>query len=413
MSTTVGTEMPTTSIDELLDGFGRFIDAVIMPLEDENADRLNNPRELYNEDGSYSRWYRDLVREAKSAAAEAGYYSMFCPTSIGGGGLGYTEMFQTYEFIYHRYGPHRRLVQELLAHWAMGPSFLCTHFTEALRTDLLDDLLAGTVEMCFGMSEPDAGSDAWMMSTSATRDGDEWVINGTKQWTSNSPTADYCYLFAVTDPDLKRERRGGVSCFVVPMSAPGVQVDSVIRLFGEIGGNEGIVSFSNVRVPATHLVGVENQGFKLAMGGVSLGRLYNASRGVGLSRWLLEQATEHAKSRVTFGKPIAEYQGISFKLAESMMDIYAARCVSLDLAARLDRGEGAVRELAMAKAISVEALLRVADRCMQVCGAMGLTNEMHFYSAWHMARSLQLADGSAEILRVTVANRVLKGDVNF
>lgn len=267
--------------------------------------------------------------------------------------------------------------------------------------------------MCFGMSEPDAGSDAWMMTTRARREGSDWVINGTKQWTSNAPYADYCYLFAVTDQEVHKQRMGGVSCFLVPMSAPGVSVDSVVRLFGEIGGNEGITSFTDVRVPGENLIGIEGQGFKLAMGGVSMGRVYNCARAVGQSRWALEKAVEYAKTRRTFGRPIAEHQGVSFKLAESAMDIYAARCAARDLTARLDRGERPIRELAMAKAICAEAFLRVIDRCMQVCGGMGLTNELRLYKAWQSARIMQLADGSAEILRETTAKRLLRGEVSF
>jgi acyl-CoA dehydrogenase len=197
------------------------------------------------------------------------------------------------------------------------------------------------------------------------------------------------------------------------MSAKGVAVDSVIKMFGEVGGNEAIVSFSEVRVPADHLVGEEGQGFRLAMGGVSLGRVYNSGRALGYARWALEQATEYAKVRKSFGKPLAEHQGISFKLAESAMDIYAARHAALDMTARLDRGELAIRELAMSKALCCEAMLRVADRAMQVCGGMGITNETHLYRVWHMARALQIADGSGEILRVTIASRLLKGELDF
>jgi acyl-CoA dehydrogenase len=267
--------------------------------------------------------------------------------------------------------------------------------------------------MCFGMSEPDAGSDAWMISTRAVRDGSEWVINGTKQWTTNGPHADYCYLFAVTDPELARQRKGGMSCFVVPMDSPGAAVDSVIKIFGDVGGNEAILSFTDVRLPSDHLVGEEGQGFKLAMSGVSLGRVYNSGRALGYSQWALRQATEYAKSRIAFGKPLVEHEAIAFKLADSAMDIYAARHAALDLTARLDRGETAIRELAMTKALCCEAMLRIADRAMQVCGGMGITNEVNLHRIWHLARALQLADGSGEILRVSIASRLVKGELDF
>lgn len=406
--------MELTEIHEVTDGLARFIDNVVIPLEDENAGLLKDHRGAFFTDrGGYSPAVVDLIRRTRVESAKAGYYAMFCPADIGGGGLGKTEQLLTYEFLTRRYGPARMLPYETIAHWAFGPSFLCSQFTPDLRETLLDDIVSGRVGMCFGMSEPDAGSDAWMMRTKAERDGDEWVINGTKQWTTNGPHADYCYLFAVTDPVRARERRGGISCFVVPMNSPGARVDSVIKIFGDVGGNEAILSFTDVRVPAANLVGTEGQGFKLAIGGVSLGRVYNSGRAIGYSQWALRQATEYARTRVSFGKPIAEHQGVSFKLADSAMEIYAARHAALDLTARLDRGELAIRELAMTKAFCCETMLRVADRAMQVCGGMGITNETNLYRIWHMARALQLADGSSEILRQTIATRLLKGELTF
>jgi acyl-CoA dehydrogenase len=398
---------------EVISGLLAFIDAVVLPLEDKNADLLHDPRNLYDARGALAPAATALAREVRIASAAADYYGMFCPTEIGGGGLGSRAMLEAYESVYRRYGPARLLVEAVIAHWASGPSFLCAGFSPGMRDTLLADIMAGRVSTCFGMSEPNAGSDAWMMSTHARKDGDGWVISGTKQWTSNAPYADFCYLFAVTDPVIHRERKGGVSCFLVPMAAPGVSVDSVIRMFGHIGGNEAIVSFTDVRVPAANLIGAEGEGFRLAMGGVSLGRVFNSGRALGLSRWALERAVDYAKTRQTFGRPIAEYQGVSFKLAECAMDIYAAKGAARDLTERLDRGERPIRELAMSKAICAEAFLRVADRCMQVCGAMGLTNELEMYKAWHSAKAMQLADGSAEILRETIAKRLFRGEVRF
>jgi acyl-CoA dehydrogenase len=400
-------------VSQIIGGLLAFIDAVVLPLEDKNSDVLHDPRKLYDSRGAYSSTARELVREVRMASAAAGYYAMFCPEEIGGGGLGSRVMLDAYESVYRKYGPGRLLAEAVIAHWAFGPSFLCSKFSPTVRETLLEDIMAGRISMCFGMSEPNAGSDAWMMSTRAVKDADGWVISGTKQWTSNAPYADYCYLFAVTDPVMHRERKGGVSCFLVPMTAPGVSVDSVIRMFGDIGGNEAITSFVDVRVPAENLIGNEGEGFKLAMGGVSLGRVFNSGRALGLSRWALERAVDYAKTRQTFGKPIAEHQGVSFKLADSAMDIYAAKAAATDLTERLDRGERPIRELAMSKAICAEAFLRVTDRCMQVCGAMGLTNELEIYKAWHSARAMQLADGSAEILRETIAKRLFRGEVKF
>jgi acyl-CoA dehydrogenase len=401
----------TVTPEEFLGGLESFVDSFVIPLEQENEEIFHSPDRLYAKNGGFSPEVVQLFKKVRSASAEAGYFAAFCPVDIGGAGLGSAMMVRAYDRLHHRYGPVYDLPYEVLSHWTSGPSFLCSHMQPELREEVLPGLMDGTISTCFGMSEPDAGSDAWRMATRARRDGDEWVINGTKQWISNSPYADYVFLFAVTNPELQAQRQGGVSCFLVPMTAEGVAIDSVIRLFGDVGGNESILSFSDVRVPANALVGELDGGFRLAMGGVSIGRTYNAARCVGLARWALEKATDYAKLRVTFGHPIAEYQGVSFQLAESAMDVHAAWLVALDLGERLDRGERAIAEMAIAKAFCVEACYRVYERAMQIHGGMGMTNEVGLYKGWHQARRLKIADGTSEILRRTIARRVLAGDL--
>ena len=176
---------------------------------------------------------------------------------------------------------------------------LCAQLTPAAAEQMLQPFMVGKTTACFGMSEPDAGSDAWAMRTRATKEGDEWVISGTKQWITNSPTADYIFVFAVTDEQLKIKRKGGVSCFIVPMSSPGLKVDSVIKLFGNIGGDEGIVSFTDVRVPASALVGELHRGFDLALAGVSTGRISTpaAASASRAGRWRRAPSTRNSASR--------------------------------------------------------------------------------------------------------------------
>lgn len=407
----VGTE----SDDEtsIVEGIIAFVDAVVVPLKVENEQLLRNPKLVYTETGKYSPEILALMRKVRMASASAGFYTAFCPTSIGGGGMSFRSMLLTYEAIYKRNGPHQIPFQSVIGHWATGPSFLCNSFTDELKSEILEDIVNGSLCMCFALSEADAGSDVWMMRTTAIEDGDEWVINGSKQWITGAGHADYAYLFAVTDLDTYRARKGGVSCFVVPMGARGVSVDSTITLFGEIGGNEGMLSFTDVRIPKKNLVGPLHGGFQLALGGTGLGRVYNSGRTLGLAQWCLAIARDHALSRKVFGKPLAEHQAISFKIADSVMEIFAARQTALELARRLDQGSSAVAELAIAKATCAETLLRVADRSMQICGAMGLTTEMELYQAWHAARILQLADGSAETARRTIAQRYLESKVEF
>ena len=205
----------------------------------------------------------------------------------------------------------------------------------------------------------------------------QWLaLTGRKIWTSNAPVADYCIVFAITDPERAAARKGGISAFLVPTSSPGFEVQRIIKLFGHIGGDEAELRLEDVRVEPWQLVGELHQGFAAALYGVSLGRIYNSARAVGYGRWALEKALDYAQQRKAFGKAIAEYQGVTFPLAESATELHGAHLMGLNVATLLDQGAPAVKELAMAKAYSVQVGYRAVDRAMQTHGAMGFTNEL-------------------------------------
>ncbi len=388
---------------ELLDGLSSFVDSVVLPLEAAHAELLENPRLTYDERGAISASAQELLRQVRVRSSEAGFYTMFAPDDVGGAGLGAELLYRAWEHLHHRYGPARLLPYATIAHWSYGPSVLCSYLTPDTAEKFLTGLMSGEITSCFAMSEPDAGSDAWAMRTRAVARDGGWVLSGVKQWITNSPTADWVFVWAVTDEERRAARRGGISCFVLPMNTSGVRVDSVIKLFGSVGGDEGIVSFDEAWVPGSALVGELHQGFQLAMRGVSTGRLYNAGRCVGLARWALDKAVAYAGQRSTFGKPIAEYQGVSFQLADSAAEIYAADTMSIDCARRLDHGQDHEQQIAIVKMYTTEMCTRVYDRCMQVHGGMGLTNEMKLYDGWHQSRIVRIADGSAEIMRRNIA----------
>jgi acyl-CoA dehydrogenase len=398
---------------DLVEGIKAFIKSEVVPLEDANRQLLDNPRLTFDERGGYSAEVLSLFRQVREASAKAGFYAMFAPEAVGGAELGSLALFSVWEGLSHFAGPGRLLPEQVVGHWTSGPSFLLGEVHPALRDGVIEEVMGGTATVCFGMSEPDAGSDAWAMSASAVRDGDGWVLNGTKQWISNSPHAKYAFIWAVTDEEMKRQRKGGITLFLVPTDTPGFQVDSVLRMFEHVGGNEAILSLTDVRIPAENMVGNLHQGFALALRGVSNGRMYNAGHCVGMARWALDTATRYTGVRTAFGKPIADYQGVSFQLADCAMDIYASKAMSVDCARRLDRGERALKELNIVKVYTTEACFRVFDRCMQVCGGMGLTNEMRFVSGWHFARMVRVADGTDEVMRRNIAGSLRKGDLAF
>jgi acyl-CoA dehydrogenase len=300
-----------------------------------------------------------------------------------------------------------------LAHWAFGPSRLLEQITPQAQERFLPGLMDGSQSMSFGLSEPNAGSDASMLATRAVKDGDGWRLSGRKIWTSNAPVADYCVIFAVTDADKAANKQGGISAFIVPTNSPGFTVQRIIKLFGHIGGDEAELVLEDIYVEPWQIVGTLNQGFSAALYGVSLGRIYNSARAVGYGRWALELALDYANTREAFGSTIGTNQGVSFPLAESATELHAAHLMGLNVGMLLDQGNTAVKELSMTKAYSVQVGYRAVDRAMQTHGAMGFTNEMGLTEAWHALRIVNVADGTNEILNRTIAQRLLKGDTEL
>jgi acyl-CoA dehydrogenase len=382
----------------------------VLTRHDKHRALFENPRLLYREDGRFSDELKGLIGEVRRAAAKAGYYNMCVPEALGGGGLGHLAYYVGWEALFHLCGPQNWLMLYVISHWAFGPSRLLEKVTPEAREKMLAPMMAGEASMCFGLSEPGAGSDAAALATKAVPDGNAWRITGRKIWTSNSPVADYCIVFAITDPERAAARKGGISAFLVPTSSSGFEVQRIIKLFGHIGGDEAELRLEDVRVEPWQLVGELHQGFAAALYGVSLGRIYNSARAVGYGRWALEKALDYAQTRKAFDKPIADYQGVTFPLAESATELHAAHLMGLNVGALLDKGEPAIKELSMTKAYSVQIGLRAVDRAMQTHGAMGFTNEVGLHHAWHSLRIVNVADGTNEILNRSIVQRLLRGD---
>jgi acyl-CoA dehydrogenase len=289
--------------------------------------------------------------------------------------------------------------------------------TDSVRKELLPQIASGEKMVCFGLSEADAGSDVWNIQTRAVRDGDDWVINGSKQWITNSPYADYAVIFAVTNEEMVKERKGGISAFIVETTAPGYTFDGVIPVMGHTGGDCGSMSFDNVRVSADRLVGGLDQGFQIAMFGISEGRISISANCIGMCEYALDRSIEYAQQRISFGKPISEYQAIQFMLADTAIDIFTMKYMVLQTAAMVEEfpktGRLPVKEISIAKAYAVEHTQACYDRAIQVHGGMGLTNELPLNEGFRIARTLRIPDGTGEIQRRTIARQLLRGDTAF
>lgn len=388
----------------------RFVEREVVPLERSNADLFSNDRTIYDEAGRYVPRVLELRRKVRMKSAEAGFYTMLGSAELGGGGLSAVSAVHLQALLARTCGPARHLIHHVVipSPFTNGLSPVLSHLGNGLKDRYLPGIASGERTLCFGLSEPDAGSDAMAMRTRAVRDGDDWVITGTKQWITNSPYADYAVIFAAVDGD-----RRGITAFFVETATPGFAVTGIIPVMGQLGGDTGIIALDAVRVPDANRLGAVGQGMAVAMQGINAGRLGMAATCVGYAEWALAQAADYARTRRSFGKPIAEHQAIQFHLAETAMDIYAARSMMANCARRVDAGLPSRGHVAMVKAGATEMLSRCTDRCIQVHGAMGLTNELRLEAAYRFARTMRIPDGTAEIQRRTVAAELLSGNLVF
>ncbi|MHB2167980.1 acyl-CoA dehydrogenase family protein [Alsobacter sp. R-9] len=393
----------------------RFVEQEVVPLETEHRDLLASDRTIFDEEGRYSDAVQALRLVVRQRSARDGFYTMFGPEELGGGGLGPVAAVYLNALLSAHCGPGRPLIHPVVipSPFTNGLSPVLTSLRPDVRERYLPSLASGEKTLCFGLSEPDAGSDVFGLKTKALRDGDHWVLNGSKQWITNGPYADYAMIFAITDPEKVARRAGGITGFFVDTRSPGFSVVSTIPIMGHLGAEIGIIAFNDLRVPDEQRLGGVDDGLRVAMNGVNTGRLGLSATCIGLARWALVQAVEYAKIRKTFGQPIGEHGAVQILLAESAAEIYAAETMLIDCALKLERGERALAELSIVKLHCTDAANRVFDRCMQVHGGMGLTNELRLEAGYRFTRSMRIPDGTSEIQRRTIARELLTRGVTF
>jgi acyl-CoA dehydrogenase len=402
----------------IVDAAVKFVDAEVVAIERDHREIVDNERYRYDESGRFSAEFLALRRTVRTKAAGAGFYTMFGDPDLGGGGAGLEQLTFTFEQVFRHCGPGRLLVEDVLFSSVLtnGLTPILKYMDPDLRNRHLPDIAAGEVTLALALTESEAGSDIWRMRTTAEPDGEDWVLNGSKQWITNAPYADFLMVFAITDKSEFAGGRGGISAFWVPAGTPGVGRDGVLPIMGHLGSDLGALTFENVRLPADHLIGQLGRGFDPAFAAINKGRISMAAKCLGIAEWALDRACEYAESRTTFGEAIGSHGQVEAMLAECAMDIYALKSMLLRVSQRLDDSDilgGAVKEVSIVKAYGTEACVRVFDRCIQVLGANGLSNEMRMEEGFRYARTMRIPDGTSEIQRRTIARRLLAGDREF
>lgn len=392
-------------IQKTIDG---FVEKEIEPLEDEHARFLGEDREMEIMEGTGTDYrmcdaYLDLWKEIRTRSAEAGIWSMHMPERVGGGGLDALSFILLVEYMENRTpsGLHRLMWDTGTCTAMMIPAY----DDDYQREKYFEPMMSGEALGAFALTEPDHGSDATYMDSTAERDDDGWMINGTKAFISKGAVADYSMVFARTSG--KRGDTEGITAFLVDADNPGFSVDKVQRSMGGQPGRQAIVSYTDCHVGDEQVLGEVNKGFAQLIQWIGFGRLKVPAAAVGRSQWLLDQTVEYANQRKTFGKEIARRQGIQFQIAEAATDIEQVRWLTRYAAWKYDQGSKAIKEQSMANLRGSQLWNDVADTALQVHGGAGFMRSLGIEAEYREARGSRIYEGTDEMQRRTIARKTL------
>ena len=378
-------------VRQLQDTVRKFVDRELIPIEMHSMeDAADGTPDL--KPGIRA----DLEKKAKAL----GLWHLEVPEEYGGAGLGLLAQVVIWEEL------GRTVALPNRGPGVFGPEVRPLLFTisDEQKKRYLHPLLNGEKRTAFAQTEPDAGADPGMMRTTAVRKGDHYVINGTKRFISHAGTADFLQLVAATD--RAKGSRGGLSMFLVDMDTPGVTiVRKIKKMMGDVTYE---LAFDEVKVPVENLIGREGEGMRQAQTWITAGRLRQGSGALGCAVRCIEMASSYAQQRVTFGAPLSERQAIQFMIAESFMEVELGRTYTRQAAWKYDRGDLARHESYVAKIFCTEAGFKASDRCMQIHGGSGLTDDLPIARMWKNRRSMMITEGAVEVMRMVLAREIFR-----
>lgn len=341
-----------------------------------------------------------IPREVYAEAASLGFFGLMVPEEFGGLGLDPVAYATVMEELARGCAPFQIC---LTVHNSLACGALLHAGTPEQKKTFLPKMAAGQWVGAYCLSEPGAGSDAKGLVAAAVRDGDHYVLNGTKSWVSSAGFADVFVVFLSTD-----KANQGVSCILVEKGTPGLSLGKKEKKMGMRGSDTREVSFKDCRVPAANLLGAQNEGFKVAMALLDSGRIGIAAQSVGIAQAAFEEALSYAKERKQFGKLLAQFQATQFKLADMAVGIDAARLLTWRAAHAIANGK-ATREASMAKLFASETAARVTDEAVQIHGGNGYVREFAVERLYRDARVTRIYEGTSEVQRLVISRELLKG----
>jgi acyl-CoA dehydrogenase len=370
---------------QLIDTVRRFVRETCVPLEAKVAEDDRVPDEIV------------------AGMRALGLFGISIPEEYGGLGLSMEEEVLVAMELGHTSPAFRSVIGTNVG---IGSQGVVMFGTEAQKREWLPKLASGEIVSSFCLTEPGAGSDAASLKTTAIRDGDDYVVNGTKRFITNANRAGMFTLMARSDPS--RKGAGGISAFIVPAGTKGIHVGKPEKKMGQQGAHICDVVFEDARVPASLRLGAEGEGFKLAMQVLDRGRLHISGVCVGVAERLIGEAVNYAREREQFGQKIGEFQLIQAMLADSRTEAYAARCMVLDAAKKRDAGQNVTMESACAKYYASEMVGRVADRAVQIFGGAGYVADYGIERFYRDVRIFRIYEGTSQIQQLVIARSMLK-----
>ncbi|MFC6991600.1 acyl-CoA dehydrogenase family protein [Haladaptatus sp. GCM10025707] len=390
------TDEETRLIRQSLD---EFVEQEVEPLEADLGETYTNPRKRHEADGRLVPEVHEAIETVRKKSADAGFYAMNMPEAVGGEGVSTVTWYRAKT---HVASMGLGLARHVLA-GPEGPKPLLLQADDAQTEAYLKPVVRGEKSTAFAQTEPGAGSDSPNMQTTAKRDGDEWVLNGQKQWITNAPYADFVQVFARTTSQEEAGRYGGITCFIV--EADEYELGSMNNAVG-LEGMQAELLFDDMRVPNSRVLGQPDAAFYNAMDFLSLGRLELGAEAIGHGQHLVEECVNYANEREAFGRPIGKFQQISSKLARAKARIDAADATGLRCAWTMDRSEQAIEESSAFKWLATDAYFSLADDAVQVHGGNGVAEENPFMDHLHLARILRIVEGTDEIQLNTIAKQL-------
>jgi butyryl-CoA dehydrogenase len=346
-----------------------------------------------------ARWDKEahFPKEELAELAALGAFGVAVPESLGGAGLDYVALALVLEEIAAGDGGTSTIIS---VNNCPVCSIAMMYANDAQKEQWLRPLAQGKMLGAFALTEPHTGSDASALRTTATRDGDFYVLNGTKQFITSGKNGDVAIVMAVTD---KAAGKRGISAFWVPTSTPGYIVAGIEHKMGQHSSDTAQILLENCRIPAENLIGAEGQGYKIALSGLEGGRIGIASQSVGMARAAFEAALSYARERESFGKPIYEHQAVQFRLADMATRIEAARQLIWHAASMKDAGLPCLKEAAMAKLFASEMAERVVSEAMQIFGGYGYVSDFPIERIYRDVRVCQIYEGTSDIQKILIA----------